>query len=198
MRDGSADEAAKAAKAAGRARISRLPTEALTPAQVSAIRTLLWAAFGDDEDEAMTEDDWQHAVGGSHFLLELDGEIVAHASVVERELHVDGRPLRTGYVEAVATAVAHQGRGFGSQLMAEVDAYIRERFELGALGTGRHSFYERLGWLTWQGPSWVRAPEGPRRTPDDDGYILALPTPASPELDLAAPISCDWRPGDVW
>ena len=198
MRDGSADEAAKAAKAAGRARISRLPTEALTPAQVSAIRTLLWAAFGDDEDEAMTEDDWQHALGGSHFLLELDGQIVAHASVVERELHVDGRPLRTGYVEAVATAVAHQGRGFGSQLMAEVDAYIRERFELGALGTGRHSFYERLGWLTWQGPSWVRTPEGSRRTPDEDGYILVLPTRASPELDLAAPISCDWRAGDVW
>ena len=190
--------AAKAAKAAGRARISRLPTEALTPEQVSAIRALLWAAFGDDEDEAMTEDDWQHALSGSHFLLELDGEIVAHASVVERELHVDGRPLRTGYVEAVATAVAHQGRGLGSQLMAEVDGYIRERFELGALGTGRHSFYERLGWLAWQGPSSVRTPEGPRRTPDDDGYILVLPTPASPELDLAAPISCDWRPGDVW
>src|SRR5664280_2533818 len=100
-------ESAKAAKAVGRARIARVPTEALTSAQVSAIRVLLWAAFGDDEDEAMTEDDWQHALGGSHFLLELDGEIVAHASVVERELDVDGRPLRTGYVEAVATAVAH-------------------------------------------------------------------------------------------
>jgi len=118
--------------------------------------------------------------------------------VVERELHVDGRPLRTGYVEAVATAASHQGRGFGSLLMGDIDAYIRDRFELGALGTGRHTFYERLGWLTWKGPSWVRSPEGPRRTPDEDGYILVLPTPASPELDRAAPISCDWRPGDVW
>ena len=76
--------------------------------------------------------------------------------------------------------------------------FIRERFELGALGTGRHHFYERLGWLTWTGPAFVRTAEGTRRTPDEDGFILVLPTPASPQLDLAAPISCEWRPGDVW
>jgi aminoglycoside 2'-N-acetyltransferase I len=181
-----------------RARLSRLATEELTPAQISTIRELLWAAFGDDPEEAMTEDDWRHALGGAHFILELDGEIVANAAVVERELQIDGRQLRTGYVEAVATAVGRQGIGLGSRLMAAVNEYIGERFELGALGTGRHSFYERLGWLTWRGPSWVRAPEGPRRTPDEDGYILVLPTPASPPLDLVAPIVCDWRPGDVW
>ena len=131
-------------------------------------------------------------------MLELDGEIVAHASVVERELQVDGRPLRTGYVEAVATAPAQQGRGLGSTVMDDVTSYIRERFELGALGTGRPSFYERLGWLTWKGPSFVRTPDGKRRTPDEDGYILVLPTAASPPLDLTAPISCNWRSGDVW
>jgi aminoglycoside 2'-N-acetyltransferase I len=131
-------------------------------------------------------------------VLELDGEIVAHASVVEREMHVDGRPLRTGYVEAVATAPDWQGRGLGSIVMGDVTSYVRERFDLGALGTGRPSFYERLGWLTWKGPSSVRTPDGTRRTPDDDGYILVLPTAASPPLDLTAPISCDWRSGDVW
>jgi hypothetical protein len=31
-----------------------------------------------------------------------------------------------------------------------------------------------------------------------DGYILVLPTPLTPPLDLSADISCDWRPGDVW
>jgi aminoglycoside 2'-N-acetyltransferase I len=131
-------------------------------------------------------------------VLELDGGIVAHASVVERELHVDGRPLRTGYVEAVATAANRQGRGLGSVVMADVTTYVRERFELGALGTGRVSFYERLGWLPWKGPTFVRTAEGPRRTPEDDGYVLVLPTPTSPQLDLTAPLSCDWRPGDVW
>ena len=32
-----------------------------------------------------------------------------------------------------------------------------------------------------------------------DGYgILVLPTASSPQLELADPIACDWRPGDVW
>ena len=82
--------------------------------------------------------------------------------------------------------------------MADVDALIEERFQLGALGTGRHHFYERLGWRTWRGPSFVRTGTGPSRTPDDDGYILVLPTPTSPTLDLEASISCEWSPGDVW
>jgi aminoglycoside 2'-N-acetyltransferase I len=146
----------------------------------------------------MTEDDWKHALGGTHFILELDGRIVAHASVVERELRVGGRTLRTGYVEAVATTPDRQGKGLGSLLMDDVTAWIRDRFELGALGTGRHSFYERLGWRTWAGPSSVRTPNGDRQTPDDDGYILVLATPSSPALDLSAPICCDWRAGDVW
>jgi aminoglycoside 2'-N-acetyltransferase I len=146
----------------------------------------------------MTEDDWQHALGGTHFLLETDDRIVAHAAVVEREIHVEDRPLRAGYVEAVATALDRQGAGLGSRLMADVGAYIRDRFELGVLGTGRHGFYERLGWKTWAGPLFVRTSEGPRRTPDDEGFLLVLETPASPPLDLTAPISCDWRQGDVW
>jgi aminoglycoside 2'-N-acetyltransferase I len=75
---------------------------------------------------------------------------------------------------------------------------VRDGFELGALGTGAQHFYERLGWRTWQGPSAVRAPDGVRPTPDDDGFIMVLETPASPPLDVTAAIVCDWRPGDVW
>lgn len=173
------------------------PTADLTPGDLAAIRELLWAAFPNGE-EGFTEDDWDHSLGGMHFVLELDGAIVGHASVVERELHVDGRPLRTGYVEAVATVPDRQGRGLGSIVMRDVTDYVRERFELGALGTGRVSFYERLGWQPWKGPTSVRTADGSQRTPEDDGYVLVLPTPTSPQLDLTAPINCDWRPGDVW
>ncbi len=180
-----------------RARLRRVPTHELTASEIRAIRELLWAAFPPG-DEAFTEHDWQHAIGGLHFVLELDGKIVAHASVVERELHVGGRPVRTGYVEAVATDPDRQGRGLGTRVMRDVTSYIQERFELGALGTGSHRFYERLGWLTWRGPSSVRTDDGTHRTPDEDGYILVLPTPSSPRLDLTVAISCDWRPGDVW
>jgi aminoglycoside 2'-N-acetyltransferase I len=180
-----------------RARLRRVATADLTAPEIAEIRRLLWAAFGPGE-EGMTEDDWEHALGGTHFVLDLDGEIVTHASVVERMLRVDGRPVRTGYVEAVATAPDRQGMGFGSRTMTDVGAYIRDRFELGVLGTGRHSFYERLGWRTWAGPASVRMGDGLHRTPDEDGYILVLTTPSSPPLDLSTPISCEWRPGDVW
>jgi aminoglycoside 2'-N-acetyltransferase I len=180
-----------------RAGVRRSTTDGLTPAEIDAIRAILWAAFPPG-DEGFTEHDWEHALGGTHFLLELDGEIAAHASVVKRELHVAGRPLRTGYVEAVATDPARQGRGLGTRLMGEVGSHIEAAFELGALGTGSHHFYERLGWRTWQGPSSVRTARGLERTPAEDGYILVLATPSSPVLDLEAAISCEWRPGDVW
>lgn len=180
-----------------RARVRLSTTHALTAAETAAIRSILWGAFPAG-DEGFTEDDWQHALGGVHFLLELDTEIVAHAAVVERELHVGGRPLRTGYVEAVATDPARQSTGLGTKLITAVDEHILPTYELGALGTGSHHFYERLGWQTWRGPSSVRTDAGSRRTPDEDGYILILRTPSSPEIDLGAPISCEWRPGDVW
>jgi aminoglycoside 2'-N-acetyltransferase I len=82
--------------------------------------------------------------------------------------------------------------------MRAATEHIRETFELGALGTGAHRFYERLGWQTWRGPAYLRTSEGLQRTPDEEGYILVLRTPSSPPFDLAEPISCEWRPGDVW
>lgn len=178
--------------------IHKLATDDLSAQQVADLRRLLWAAFAHDEDGAFSEEDWQHALGGTHFVVTIGAEIVAHASVVERTLHVAGLPVRTGYVEAVATAPPHQGRGHGSALMADVNLLIERDFEMGALGTGSQGFYERLGWHIWRGPSSVRTETGEIPTPDENGYIMALLTPASPTIDLDAPISCEWRPGDVW
>ena len=173
-------------------------TDQLTAAETSRIRELLFAAFEGHEDGAFTEDDWQHSIGGTHFLAADDGRIVAHASVVDRDIRVDGRPLRTGYVEAVATDPPLQRLGIGTALMQQVNAHIQANYELGVLGTGSQSFYQRLGWFTWRGPSFVRTDHGDEPTPDEDGYILALRTPATPDLNPDAPISCDWRPGDAW
>ena len=181
-----------------RVRQRRVRTAELSETEVAAIRAMLVAAFGPDEDECFTDEDWDHAVGGLHVVADLDGSILAHASVVERTIRVGGRPLRTGYVEAVATAPGRQGAGIGTRVMEDVGAYIRDTFELGALGTGVQRFYERLGWVTWLGPTSVLTADGERRTPEGDGLIMVLPTPASPALDLTAPIECEWRPGDVW
>lgn len=182
----------------GKPTIHKLASEQLTALQTEHIRALLWAAFADDEHGAFSEDDWQHALGGTHFIATAGGAIVAHASVVERDIHVAGHALRTGYVEAVATAPAYQGRGYGSALMLEVDVLIERDFEFGVLGTGSQGFYERLGWAVWRGPSFVRTQNGEEPTPDEDGYIMFLRTPSTPPIDPLAPISCEWRPGDVW
>jgi aminoglycoside 2'-N-acetyltransferase I len=178
--------------------IHELTSDALNSQQIAQVRQLLWAAFERDEHGGFDEDDWQHALGGSHFLAELDGVIVAHASVVERSLQLAGVPLRTGYVEAVATLPEVQGNGHGSALMREVNRLIATDYELGALGTGSQAFYERLGWQIWRGPSSVRTDGGEVRTPDEDGYIMALIVPNTPPIDIGAPISCEWRAGDVW
>jgi aminoglycoside 2'-N-acetyltransferase I len=74
-----------------------------------------------------------------------------------------------------------------------------EGYELGALDTGIPAFYERLEWERWRGPTAVRTERGVIRTPEEDGLVMVRTTPLTPEgLDLAAAISCDWRPGDVW
>jgi aminoglycoside 2'-N-acetyltransferase I len=181
-----------------RVQVRRAATSDLSTAELAAIRAMLDMAFAPD-DPFFPDSDWQHALGGLHLVATMSGETIAHASVVERELHVAGRPLRTGYVEAVGTSPALQGRGVGTLVMRAANEHIAGTYELGALGTGEHGFYERLGWRTWQGPTLVRAPGGDRRTPDEDGGIMVLATPSTPVvLDVRAPLSCDWRPGDVW
>ena len=178
-------------------RLRTLRSEELAPDEIGALRQLLAAAFAEDEHGGFGEHDWEHALGGAHFVAEEGGRMVGHAAVVERDIRVAGRPLRTGYVEAVATAVDRQRSGIGTAIMRSVAEHLAD-YELGALGTGSHAFYARMGWETWRGPSSVRAPAGELPTPGEDGYIMVLRTPRTPPLDLDAPISCEWRPGDVW
>jgi aminoglycoside 2'-N-acetyltransferase I len=47
-------------------------------------------------------------------------------------------------------------------------------------------------------PTCVVTLEGPCRREDEDENVCVLRTPTSPALDVAGPIACDWRPGDVW
>ena len=177
--------------------IRKLRTEDLSSREVTVLRALFRSAWSDDS-EAFTDEDWEHARGGVHFLAQDGRDVVSHASVVKRELETNVLRLTTGYVEAVATAPTHERRGHGSAVMRAVGRYIDATFPLGALNTGRAAFYQRLGWVLWNGPTFVRTDTGPVRTPEEDGYVLVRLTPTSPELDLSQPISCDWRPGDVW
>ena len=170
-----------------------VPTSGLSDGELRSLHRMLETSYGEEFVE-----DWEHALGGMHFLIEDDGGPVAHASVVERLLEVDGKSLRTGYVEAVATRPDCRRRGFGAGVVRAATDHIRDVYELGALGTGEFDFYTRFGWERWRGQAFVRAPGGVDRTPAEEGYIMILRTPRTPALDLDAPISCDWRSGDAW
>lgn len=181
-----------------RAVLVRRASDELGPDEVAELRALFDAAWS-ETGEPFTDEDWDHATGGLHVLVTEADEIVSHASVVERWLHTGPHRLRTGYVEAVATRPDRRRRGYGARVMEDVAAHIRDVYELGALDTGLGGFYERLGWLRWEGPTAVRTADGEVRTPGEDGAVFVLFTPTSPPaLDLTAPISCEWRPGDVW
>lgn len=151
-------------------------------------------AFDGDFDP----EDWDHALGGRHFVAFDTDRPVAHASVVPRTLEIDGRRLCTGYVEAVATEGDMRGQGIGSLVMAEVTWWIPDNYEMGALGTGSHFFYERLGWERWQGPSYVRDGSELRRSADDDDGIMVFRFGPSSNLDLSGMIICEARAGDDW
>jgi aminoglycoside 2'-N-acetyltransferase I len=177
------------------ARTDDLPRETL-----AEIRALMLAAF----TGGFTDDDWDHALGGWHVVARDDigntdeAAVVAHAAVVERTLGVGERLVRTGYVEGVATAPGRHGGGLGSAVMQRINQLVRADYEFGALATGRHSFYERLGWERWRGPTLVRRGDDLVRTPDDDDAVMVLRFGPTADVDLTQPLSCDSRSGDVW
>jgi aminoglycoside 2'-N-acetyltransferase I len=173
--------------------VSIAGSEDLRLEELEELRAFLNNAFA----ESFDDHDWKHTVGGLHVLAR-EGEIVAHAAVVERTLIAGDRLLATGYVEGVATAPGSRRRGLGTLVMQKANEIIKEGFELGALSTGVPGFFSRLGWEQWRGPTFVDAPGARMRTAEDDDGIFILRTPATEDLDATAPLVCDWRQGDVW
>jgi aminoglycoside 2'-N-acetyltransferase I len=158
------------------------------------IRTLLFLAFAD----RFSEDDWQHCLGGDHFIGTESDRVVTHAAVVTRRLFVGTRHLcQTGYVEGVATAPDRRGNGLGSALMQQVNEAIDDEWELGALSTSRQTFYERVGWQRWLGPTFVAEGNAQRRTADEDAGVFVRVPPGS-DIDLSESLTCEARSGDDW
>jgi aminoglycoside 2'-N-acetyltransferase I len=169
-------------------------TADLDAATLSRVRALLDLVFGDD----MTDDDWDHALGGVHALAWEGAEVIGHASVVQRRLLYGGRALRCGYVEGVGVHPDRRRRGLGAALMDAVERVIRGAYDLGALGATEEGarLYLSRGWKRWQGPTSALTPAGLARTEDEDGFVYVLE--GDVPLDLSGELTCDWRDGDVW
>ena len=169
-------------------------TSALTTAQLHVVRALLDDVFAGE----MTDDDYEHALGGMHALLWDDGVLVGHGSVVLRRLLHGDRSLRTGYVEGVAVRADRRRRGHGARLMDALEQVVRGGYELGALASSDEAlrFYAGRDWQPWTGTASVLAPSGIARTPDDEDCLFVLPVTV--DLDRSGDLACDWRGGDVW
>lgn len=175
--------------------IRRVSTPELSAADLAQLLDLFQACWPAD---GFSPDDVDHAMGGVHWIAEAGGRIVGHASVVPRTLEADGAPLATGYLEAVATHPAWRRRGIATRLVTAANGHIGEAFELGALSTGLHPVYERVGWERWRGPTSVRMDAGPVRTEEEDDGIMILRTSRTPPLAGTEALSCEWRAGDAW
>jgi aminoglycoside 2'-N-acetyltransferase I len=168
-------------------------TADLPVATLAEVRALLDAAFG----EGLTDDDWEHALGGMHVIARAGTDLVGHASVVQRRLVTGGRAMRAGYVEAVGVHPDRWRQGVGAGMMDRIERMVRAAYDIGALGSSDEGqpLYRGRGWVPWRGPLTALTPDGIVPTDDEAGAVLVL---VEQPIDLDAPLMCDWRDGDVW
>ena len=175
-------------------RLEVLHADQLTSEQLAEIHALCNRAYAvyDADLEALfqTFTDTTHVIGWWGLAM------VSHAMWVTRWLQPSNQPpLRTAYVEMVATEPTFQGRGFAAAVMRRLASAIRD-FEMGGLCPAEPMLYTKIGWVFWQGPLFIRTPDGLIPTPDASVMILRLPK--TPPLDLNLDLSAEWREGELW
>jgi aminoglycoside 2'-N-acetyltransferase I len=169
-----------------------------SPDELGGLRVWLEAAYADGP---WREEHWDEIGPGPHVVAEDDdGSLLAHACVAWVPVTTGPMTLRAGYLEDVATRPDVRGRGYGTAVVVATHSLIRAGAEIGFLATGSQPFYERLGWTTWRGPSSVVEADGSRTpTPEEDGFLMVLRFPDTPQVSLDLPISRPRRdPEEAW
>jgi len=131
-----------------------------------------------------------------HVLGRINGNLVSHALWITRWMQIIGTQiLRTAYVEAVATEEAQRGKGYASGVMTCLAEQIQD-YGIGGLSPAQTTLYLRQGWEYWQGLLYARKDGQWLFVPDEVAMVLR--TPNTPPLDIHAPLSIEWREGEVW
>jgi len=135
--------------------IERVRTGNLVPRVHEQVRALCDAAYGENLAGYFAD------IGPGVHLLGWHGPaLVSHLMWVDRTLYVEGRePLRSAYVELVATRKSDQGRRFATRLMERLALEI-QGYDIGALSPAETTLYQRLGWERWHGALSVRTAAG--------------------------------------
>jgi aminoglycoside 2'-N-acetyltransferase I len=178
-------------------------SEALSQADRHAIVDLCNRAY---EEDLMSPFDTFGAA--THVLAYFADDLVSHAMWVTRWLQAGTGPLMcTAYIEMVATDQAYRNRGFATAVMKRMADEIAtfsnsaaretQHFDLAALSPFSVAYYARLGWERWRGPLFIRTDEGLLPSPEDE-VVMILRLSNTPALDLDAPLSAEWRKGELW
>lgn len=168
----------------------------LSPAELARIRDLLDSAFDDD----FADEDWEHSLGGVHALIrDADGLLIAHGSVVRRQVRHADRSYRVGYVEAVAVRADHRREGLGHLVMDALERVIDEAHDFGALSASDAgaALYAARGWQVWPGRLGALGPAGPVPLPEEEGSTYVRPAAGRPLPAPGDPLHFDWRDGDL-
>jgi predicted acetyltransferase len=77
----------------------------------------------------------------------VDGKVVSHVRVSDREIHIGRSVVRLGGVGMVATLPEYRRRGYASALMRDSIAYMESHgYDLSLLFTTIQPFYSTFGW----------------------------------------------------
>lgn len=100
------------------------------------------------------------------FQRSTDGEITAHAGVLEIPMVIDGEARLVAGIHAVCTAAAHRGRGLGRAVIEDAIEHAATRTQTMLLHANDAAIYGRYGFrpieqFVW----WTDVPQRPRTTP---------------------------------
>lgn len=170
-----------------------LASRDLTDTERGELLSLCAAAYDEDLSAYLLQ------IGpGTHVFATIKGVLVSHAMWVTRWLQQPSRPpLRTAYVELVATRPSHERRGLASRVLRQLVHELPSRFDIAALSPTTSAVYLRLGWRFWEGPLFVRLETGALE-PSPEERIMVLDLHGRPPIDTTTQLSIEWRPGEVW